>query len=644
MKRSLTLLPILILVACVGRSAAHDADRLEPIELIGHIGGVANAVSAEGDHVYAGFGAELAILDISNPVSPERVGYLVLQGVVEDLAVVGEYAYVLPGSPYDHVDAGGLRVIDVSDPTAPVEVREMGVSGTTIAVVSRYAYISDQQALRVIDVSDPASPVAVGTYTTLGVVTDVKAVDGYAYVTWCVSDARGECVRGGLDVVDVAKPRSPKRVVTLELSDPLGGPMELVGNHLYIAGRHSGLHLVDVSRPAAPLYTGTVARGRRIMAIAVQGERACVVDDQGGLVMLGVSNPGSPIAISARTILPAGSADFAIAGGYAYITGGEAGGLQVVDLSDPMALTVVGRYGGPGLAAQVFTADGHVYVANREGAFWIVDVSDPAKPSVAGSYAPPFEGDTHGPGIAVADGYAYVGLGDTVRVLDVSDPATPAEIGVASVTVSAIHGLAVHGDHLYVAGEVTGSRCRPDGGFRVLDVSDPAGVREFGGLDVDFGALADVVVEGDYAYVAGWTGLLIVDVSDPAEPAVAGSHYTPGSARSVAVLGSRPPAHTHAYVADGFFGLRMLDVSTPTAIVDEGPYGISTVTRDVAAGDGHVCVTNDAEGLWVLDVSAPSGLANPRSFHVPGRPRVAATGHWIYLLEPAGGLYLLRIP
>jgi hypothetical protein len=644
MKRSLTLLPILFLVACVGRPGAFDADLAEPIELVGHIGGVANAVSAQGDYVYAGFGAEMAILDVSNPVSPERVGYLVLQGVVEDLAVVGRYAYVLPGSPYDHVDAGGLRVIDVSDPAAPVEVREMGVSGTTIDVVGRYAYVGDRQALRVIDVSDPASPVAVGTYTASGVVTDVKAADGYAYVTWCASDARGACIHGGLDVVDVAKPRSPKRVVTLELSDPLGGPMELVGDLLYVAGLHSGLHLVDVSRPTAPLHTGTVAKGRRIMAVAVQGDRTCVVDDQGDLVVLDVSNPASPIAISARTILPAGSADIAIAGGYVYVTGGEGGGLQVVDLSDPMALTVVGRYGGPGSAVQVFTADDHVYVANPEGAFWIVDVSDPAKPGVAGSYASPFEGDTHGPGIAVADGYAHVGLGDTVRVLDVSDPTNPAEIGVASVSVSAIHGLAIHGDHLYVAGEVAGSRCRPDGGFRVLDASDPAGVREVGGLDVDFGALADAVVEGDLAYVAGWTGLLIIDVSDPTEPAVAGSHYTPGSARSVAVLGSRPPAHAHAYVADGFFGLRMLDVSTPTATVDEGSYGISTVTRDAAAGDGHIYVTNDAEGLWVLDVATPASPANPRSFHVPGRPRVAAAGHWVYLLDPASGLYLLRVP
>jgi hypothetical protein len=68
------------------------------------------------------------------------------------------------------------------------------------------------------------------------------------------------------------------------------------------------------------------------------------------------------------------------------------------------------------------------------------------------------------------------------------------------------------------------------------------------------------------------------------------------------------------------------------------------VTRDVAVGEGHVYVTNDLEGLWVLDVSDPTALARPRNFYVPGRPRVAAAGEWVYVLESMSGLYVLRVP
>jgi hypothetical protein len=469
MKRLLLLLAVLPLAACcVGNASGPDAGSTEDIELVGHIGGAANAVAARGDYVYASFGAELAILDVANPASPERVGYVVLQGVVEDVVMSGDYAYVLVGSPYDHVDVTGWLAVDISDPRAPLEVSE-------------------------------------------------KAV--------------------------------PDHIVRRE-----------------------------------------------------------------------------------------GNASRAVVGHYAYIANGSAGGLRVVDISDPAIPVEVGSYGAPGVAARAIADGGRVYVASHEGALWIVDVSDPARPSQAGLHPTPFAGPSHSLGLAVDEGHAYIAVGNNVRVIDVSNPAAPVEISTYTASVSAIHGMTVQGDHLYVVAEVAGPRCRPDGGFRVLDVSDPAKAREVGGFDVDFGALGNVVVEANYAYVAGWTGLLVVDVSDPTQPTAAGSHYTPGNAYSVAVTGD------HAYVADGFFGLRMFDVSTPTAAVDEGNYGIATVTRDVAAGEGQIYVSNDLEGLWVLDVSDPAAPAKPRHFHVPGQPRIAVAGKWVYVLEPVGGLYLLRVP
>lgn len=643
-KRRLTLFAVLpLLICCAGEPAVPGGDLAEPIKLVGHIGGVANAVAAQGRYLYAGFGAELAVLDISDPVQPERLGYVVLQGIVEDIAVAGDYAYVLLASPYDHVDAGGVRVIDVSDAAGPFQVREMRFSGTAIEIAGQHVYVGDAQVVRVMDIADPASPGAVGRYTASENVMGLEVAGDFAYVVWCAPGARGECLRSGLDVVDVSRPRFPKKVVALDLPAPVGDAVELVGDYLYIAGHHSGLHLVDVTQPSAPVYMGVVGDIEAPTAMAIHGARACVVGAQGGVAVLDVSAPGNPGEMSVRGVLQAGSADVVVVGDHAYVAGGDAGGLQVVDVSDELALAVVGSYGAPGLAAHVTAADGYAYVVNHQGAFWIVDLSsNPARPTVAGSHAPRFEGHLDGLGLAAADGYAYVAIGNGVRAVDVSDPRVPVEIGAYSVSVSAIHGLAIQGDRLYVAGEVAGSRCKPDGGFRVLDVSDPANVCEAGGLDVDFGALENVVVEEQYAYVAGWTGLLIVDVSDPAQLAVAGSHYTPGSAHNVAVRVDRGSAH--AYVADGFFGLRMFDVSAPTAIIDQGDYGIATVTRDVAPGAGHIYVTNDLEGLWVLEASVPAALGDPRSFHVPGQPRLAADGEWVYLLEPSSGLYILRVP
>ena len=67
------------------------------------------------------------------------------------------------------------------------------------------------------------------------------------------------------------------------------------------------------------------------------------------------------------------------------------------------------------------------------------------------------------------------------------------------------------------------------------------------------GYAQSVAVSGGYAYVADWEdGLVVVDVSEPANPARAGGYDTSGSARGVAVAGD------YAYVADGNSGLVVL--------------------------------------------------------------------------------------
>ena len=84
--------------------------------LVGQFGGATAAVDAVGDLVYAGIGPRLAIFDLSRPASPVLLGQTApLPRVLESVDVQGDYAYVAAGS-------AGLRVIDVADPLAPVEV------------------------------------------------------------------------------------------------------------------------------------------------------------------------------------------------------------------------------------------------------------------------------------------------------------------------------------------------------------------------------------------------------------------------------------------------------------------------------------------------------------------------------------------
>jgi hypothetical protein len=118
--------------------------------------------------------------------------------------------------------------------------------------------------------------------------------------------------------------------------------------------------------------------------------------------------------------------------------------------------------------------------------------------------------------------------------------------------------------------------------LRVIDISDPAAPFEIGALDTP-GEARDVEVVGDLAYVAdGGSGLRVVDVSNPASPVEIGFLDTPGSAYDVEVVGGL------AYVAYGGSGLRVIDVSNPAHPVELGTYDSSGGVWDVYVVGGLV--------------------------------------------------------
>ena len=100
--------------------------------------------------------------------------------------------------------------------------------------------------------------------------------------------------------------------------------------------------------------------------------------------------------------------------------------------------------------------------------------------------------------------------------------------------------VAVQGDYAYVAAEAA---------FTVIDISDPAFPAQVGSWDTP-GIAFGVAAAGAYAYVAdAEEGLRVIDISDPAAPVEVGFWDTPGEAQGVAVAGG------YVYLADCGWGL-----------------------------------------------------------------------------------------
>lgn len=618
------------------------------VEWAGQIGGATSAVAVQGDYAYVGIGPRLVILDISDPTHPILAGQTdTLPENVQDVVVMGNYAYVANR-------LHGLRIIDVSDPTAPIEVGFHLTWGDAhgVALAGNYAYVANgDSGLCIIDVSDPADPTFAGLHDTPGYARAVVVAGSNAYVADGYS---------GLRIVNVSTPATPTEVGFYDSPADAYG-VAVAGNYAYVADNagwvdgqyvEGSLRIINVSNPAAPTETSFYEENLRdAWDVVVVGNCAYVAGDQYGLRIIDVADPADPSEAGFYET-PRAAQAVVVAGSYAYVADYD-GGLRILDVTVPAAPAETGAYVGVGYALDVAMMGDYACVAEADGGLRIVDISDPASPTDAGSYTPATYGHSTAVsshsleglspmggglvsqlGVAVAGNYAYV-ADYHLRIVDVSNPAAPAEVGHYHSPDGArgyARDVAVVGNYAYVADGY--------GGLRVVDVSNPAVPTETGFLDTPDHAYG-VTVAGKTAYVADADGggLRVVDVSNPGAPSETGFHDTPGSAVGVAVAGS------YAYVADGREGLRVINVSSPETPSETGFYDTEGYAAGVAVSGGCAYVTDRRDGgLYVIDVTNPPVLAGAGYFYTPGSAwNVAVVGNYVYVADGESGLVILRL-
>ena len=150
-------------------------------------------------------------------------------------------------------------------------------------------------------------------------------------------------------------------------------------------------------------------------------------------------------------------------------------------------------------------------------------------------------------------------------------------------------------------------------GLVVYDVSDPANIVEISRLFCD-GSGMDLEIAGDHAFLAdGETGLRIIDISDPPHPSLISRYDTPGFCNSVRVVDD------FAYLTDGDHGIWIVDVSdvlNPTLLGGEDTPGNAT---DIAVVEDWAFVADGAHGVQRINISDPS---NPSSYGYIDTPDV----------------------
>ncbi|MBN1755580.1 hypothetical protein JW877_05120 [bacterium] len=276
----------------------------------------------------------LRIIDVTRPSAPIEVGIAPMTPAAQQVVVVGDYAYV--SNFYNNA----FEIIDISDDTAPETIGscDMPDQPICIYVLNYYAYVATSEAgLCIIDISIPQNPNIVGNYGPAHHAFGVKVSGNYAYMT----DAGGE----GLVVLDISNPHNPVKVGSC-IAGEYVHPIFLDGNYVYLGDLSDrAVRVVDISDPESPEQVGYIALPGGVFGIYGDGEYLYAIDwdetyTNGGLHILTYGDGGNPSEIGSYTPVSFGGQDIVVRNNYAYVA--SSNGLRILDISNPDNIQEIG--------------------------------------------------------------------------------------------------------------------------------------------------------------------------------------------------------------------------------------------------------------------------------------------------------------
>lgn len=298
-----------------------------------------------------------------------------------------------------------------------LRIQETGVitgSVTALDVVGDRVYYNGDGALRIADISDPAAPVNVGAVSgdpqLIASISEIRARDSRLY-TKSQAVYSSCCISTTLGLWDISQPNAvgqisalpafhlshiwvdgahlyatslPARSIpypllsTFGISDRAyvavgtagawsGNSVVASGSYAYVSDR-SKVSIFDVTDSDQPQLVGTIPVSNSVLAL--DDNRLYVVGD-GGLSIWYVSNPFAPVKLGKLAgVLPAH--DMTTVGGtLLYLAQGEAG-ISVINVGNPGAPQLLDSYDTPGTANIIRVSGDRIVVADGAGGLRIL--------------------------------------------------------------------------------------------------------------------------------------------------------------------------------------------------------------------------------------------------------------------------------
>ncbi len=412
-----------------------------------------NGLSLAGNYAYVATVKEgLNIVNISNPVHPVKSGKM--EGFhISDQVIANGHLYTI--STQD----AKFRIFDLSDSLHPILQGQVSVPHVVKLVVDgTYAYIScshgsglNDNGLRIIDVSDATKPLEAGYFRTTNRTYSTVLHDDYAYLG----------TEAGMIIVDISTKNAPlekgryaiphtawSQVVSFRYAPDVV--------YCVVNGKDISLMSIDVSDPAHPAMTVSHASPDIVTSICM-GESQFYLTSYHDLYVYDVGN-SLPVLRKTYEAYHSGTYMQHL-GSMLFVTGEDGSKLQIINTADPENLVLLGEYKKPsGWFGHFATVNNAACMQTDDNHLQIIDISDPSSPQLKGEVYLRGEAlDILARDTIVYSSYRKSTSEKGFEIYSIASKSNPRLI-IRQSTKGTPNTLCINGDTLFVGGNVTESQ------------------------------------------------------------------------------------------------------------------------------------------------------------------------------------------
>ncbi len=311
------------------------------------------------------------------------------------------------------ISTGGVEVLDVSTPTAPVALTAAsfvtpGAASDLVALAfghDIYLYVADFDAGLSIARSSAAAPGTIellsGSYVVSGapIVRSVGAIPGQSFLS------------GSAPLLWTADTRQPAVMSLIGPGVAMSTTISAMQVHegwLFGTAGTAGVKRYVIQEGAEPAELDSYTTGGTAVALAMAWPNIVVADGTNGLVVV---NGDGPLSLTGEAVAPEFNSNFIsvdVSGNYAYVVDGN-GTFRVYDLTDPTGPVALGTLKLAGML-DVKVSGNYAYLACGASGMRVIDISDPDAPVLVGTDFLDLPGTAQN--LLIYDGYLLVAAGE----------------------------------------------------------------------------------------------------------------------------------------------------------------------------------------------------------------------------------------